>query len=241
MQDTPAYTVRTSIVFPGKHQELTGVIMNTHQAINEYHRIRIARAIEAFNRRGFSTATFESASEAVDHFFGEVCAADVIGYGGSDTVSQLGIRKLLSEGDFNFLDRSRFGHSYDEQLEIRRKTLSADVFVASSNAVSIDGALVNIDGDGNRIAALSLGPQRVYLLVGRNKLTETVDHAIYRARNVAAATLAIQLGKDTPCAKTGKCHECDSPDRICSNLSVIERCRPAGRIRLLFINEDLGL
>jgi LUD domain len=218
-----------------------GAIMNAHQAINEYHRIRIARAIEAFRLRGFSAATFESASEAVDHFFSQVSPGDVIGYGGSDTVSQLGIRQRLSEGDFNFLDRSKFGHSYDEQLEIRRKTLSADVFIASSNAVSIDGALVNIDGDGNRIAAMSLGPHHVYLLLGRNKLTETVDHAIYRARNVASATLAIQLGKDTPCAKTGKCHDCASPDRICSNLSVIERCRPAGRIRLLFINEDLGI
>jgi len=215
--------------------------MNAHQAINEYHRIRIARAIEVFKLQGFSAEYFESASEAVDHFFSELTAGDVIGYGGSDTVSQLGIRQRLSEGDFNFLDRGKFGHSYDEQLDIRRKTLSADVFIASSNAVSIDGALVNIDGDGNRVAGLSLGPHRVYLFLGRNKLTENMDRAIYRARNVASATLAIQLGKDTPCAKTGVCHDCASPDRICNNLSIIERCNPAGRIRLLFINEDLGL
>ncbi|MCK5826981.1 lactate utilization protein [Candidatus Bipolaricaulota bacterium] len=215
--------------------------MNAQQAITKYHRIRITRAIEAFNLRGFTASYFETAADAVALFFSEITADDVIGYGGSDTVQQLGIRQRLSQGGFRFLDRSKFGHSYDEQLDIRRKTLSADVFIASSNAVSIDGALVNIDGDGNRVAGLSLGPHRVYLFLGRNKLTENVDRAIYRARNVASATLAIQLGKDTPCTRTGVCHDCASPDRICNNLSIIERCNPAGRIRLLFINEDLGL
>ena len=91
------------------------------------------------------------------------------------------------------------------------------------------------------IAGLSLGPSRVTLFIGRNKLVENLDRAIYRARNVASPALAIQLGKDTPCVKTGRCHDCASPDRICNNLSVIERCNPEGRIRILFINEDLGL
>ena len=215
--------------------------MNAQQAVNEYHRIRITCAIEAFQRRGFAAAYFETATEAATHFFSEITVDDVIGYGGSDTVSQLGIRQRLSEGEFNFLDRSKFDHSYDEQLDIRRRTLSSDVFITSSNAVSIDGALVNIDGDGNRIAGLSLGPHRVYLFLGRNKLTENVDRAVYRARNTASPTLAIQLGRETPCTKTGQCHDCASPDRICNNMSIIERCNPEGRIRLLFINEDLGL
>ena len=115
------------------------------------------------------------------------------------------------------------------------------MFVASSNAVSTAGALLNIDGDGNRVAGLSLGPRAVFLFLGRNKLTEDLDSAIYRARNVAAVSLAIQLGEDTPCVKTGMCHDCASPDRICSNLSIIEHCNLSGRIRLLFINEDQGL
>ncbi len=215
--------------------------MKAQQAIREYHRIRIHRAIEGFRRRGFQAHYFEDAAGAVAHFFSEITANELVGYGGSDTVSQLGIRKRLSEGNYRFLDRSKFGHSYAEQLDIRRETLSADVFVTSSNAVSIDGSLVNIDGDGNRIAGLSLGPNRVYLLLGRNKLVEDVKHAMYRARNVAAPMLAIQIGLDTPCAKTGQCHDCASPDRFCNNFSIIERCNPEGRIRLLFINEDLGL
>ncbi|MBU1050069.1 lactate utilization protein [Candidatus Bipolaricaulota bacterium] len=215
--------------------------MNAQQAIHEYHRIRIHRAMDAFRRRGFEATYFGNSAEAVEHFFSEVTSHNIIGYGGSDTVSQLGIRRRLAEGDFHFLDRSKFDHSYDGQLDIRRETLSADVFVTSSNAVSIDGALINIDGDGNRIAGLSLGPKRVYLFLGRNKLTENVDRAMIRARNVASPMLAIQLGLDTPCAKTGQCHDCAVPDRICNNFSIIERCNPPGRIRLLFINEDLGL
>jgi LUD domain len=215
--------------------------MNLQQAQDSYHRTRIHRAVENFRRRRFATHFFETSAEAIDFFFSDIAASDTIGYGGSDTVQQLGIRQRLADGDHQFLDRSKFGHSYDEQLDIRRQTLCADVFIASSNAVSIEGALVNIDGDGNRIAGLSLGPRRVYLFLGRNKLEETLDRAIYRARNVASVSLAIQLGKDTPCAKTGRCHDCASPDRICSNLSIIEHCNPQGRINLLFVNEDLGL
>ena len=215
--------------------------MNTQQAINEYHRIRLARAVEAFTRRGFTAHAFETGAEAADHFFSNISVGDTVGYGGSDTAQQLGIHDMLRDGNYNFLDRSKFGHTYDEQLNIRRQTLSADAVIASSNAVSIGGALVNIDGTGNRVAALTFGPSQVFLFVGRNKLCNDLEHAIHRAKNVASVALAIQLGKDTPCAKTGICHDCSSPDRICSTLSIIEHCDPAGRINLLFINEDLGL
>lgn len=215
--------------------------MDLDAAPMEYHRVRIARAMESFDRRRFATHYSETSSDAVELFFSEVSPDESIGYGGSDTTRQLGIMGRLRSEGHNFLDRSRFGHSYDEQLDIRRRTLSADVFIASSNAVSIGGALVNIDGTGNRIAGLSFGPRRVFLFIGRNKLCDDLASAIHRAKNVAAPSLAIRLGRETPCVRTGRCHDCTSPDRICSNLSIIERCEPAGRINLLFINEDLGL
>ena len=215
--------------------------MNANQAILEYHRIRMARAVDAFRSRGFEATAFETGAAAAESFFRTLSPGEVIGYGGSETTGQLGIKTRLRTGGHRFIDRSKVGHSYAEQLEIRRETLSADVLIASSNAVSIDGALVNIDGDGNRTAAMSLGPARVVLFVGRNKLCEGLNRAVYRARNVAAPALAIQLGKRTPCAKTGRCHDCSSPDRICSNLLVIDRCVPAGRIHVYLINEDLGL
>lgn len=215
--------------------------MDLDTAWRTYHRRRIERARGSFEKRRFATHFFETGSEAAEFFFSEIASGEVVGYGGSDTVQQLGIRQKLADGDHSFLDRSKVGHAYDEQLDIRRRTLSTDVFITSSNAVSIEGALVNIDGDGNRIAGLSLGPGRVYLFLGRNKLCENLERAIFRARNVAAPALAIQYGMKTPCVVTGRCHDCASEDRICQNLSIIERCNPPGRIHLLFINEDLGL
>jgi len=215
--------------------------VNAQEALNAYHATRIDQAINSFRTKGFGAEKFASRAEAAEYFFSELNAGEIIGYGGSETVQQLGIRARLGEGDYNFLDRGKFGHSYAEQLDIRRQTLSADVFIASSNAVSIEGALVNIDGDGNRIAGLSLGPSRVYLFIGRNKLVNDLERAIYRAKNIASPALAMQLGKKTPCVQTGRCHDCASPDRICSHLSIIERCNPPGRIQLLFINEELGL
>lgn len=215
--------------------------MNANQATATYHRARIARTVESLRKRGFQADAFEAGAEAAEYFFDHLLPDETVGYGGSETTTQLGIKKRLRTLGPRFLDRAMVGHSYDEQLDIRRQTLSADVFIASANAVSIDGALVSIDGDGNRTAAMSLGPGRVVLFVGRNKLCEGLDRAIFRARNVAAPALAIQLGKETPCVKTGRCHDCSSPDRICSNLFVIDRCVPAGRIHVLLINEDLGL
>ena len=215
--------------------------MNREDALRSYHRLRIDRAREAFERRGFTTHGFESAEEAAEFFFSELGSAEIVGYGGSDTVREIGILDRLKSGDYQFLDRSVFGSTYEEQLGIRRKTLSADVLVASSNAVSLQGALVNTDGEGNRVAALSFGPRRVYLFIGRNKLCDDLAGAMRRARDVACIGLAIRLERETPCVKTGVCADCASPDRICSYTSIIEHSEPPGRLHLLFINEDLGL
>ncbi len=215
--------------------------MDLQAAVAEYHRIRIARAIESFRRKAFDAQYFETGADAAESFFSEITKKDSVGHGGSETLRQLGVLDRLRSEGYHFLDRYVFGHSYDEQLDIRRQNLCADAFVASSNAVSISGALVNIDGDGNRVSAVSFGPRRVFLFIGRNKLCDDLEHAIYRARNVASVTLAIQYGMNTPCAKTGTCHDCASPDRVCSYTSIIEHCTPPERISLLFINEDLGL
>jgi len=215
--------------------------MDARGALAEYHRVRIARAVEAFNRRGFAARAFDASGEAVEFFFSDLEPGETIGYGGSETTRQLGVLDRLRDGSHRFLDRGKYGSSYDEQLDIRRQTLCADVMIASTNAASIDGALVNIDGASNRVAGLSFGPGRVYLFVGRNKLCDDLERAVHRAKNVAAVALAIQLGKNTPCTTTGVCHDCASPDRICRTVSIIERCKPAGRIHLLFVNEDLGL
>jgi hypothetical protein len=215
--------------------------MNPEEGKNAYHRVRIARALENFSRKGFDAHYFQTGAEAVEHFFSQVDKKESVGHGGSDTLRQLGVLDRLRTGGYNFLDRYVFGPSYDEQLVIRRQNLCADAFVASSNAVAIGGALVNIDGDGNRVAALAFGPRHVHLFIGRNKLCDDLESAMYRARDIASVALAIQCGVNTPCAKTASCHDCASPDRVCSYVSIIEHCTPSGRIKLYFINEDLGM
>lgn len=204
-------------------------------------RTRISRAVDNFMRRRFTARLFDTGAEAVECFFAELGPQETVGHGGSDTLQQLGILDRLRSGNCRFLDRYVFDPGYEDQLEIRRKNLSADVFIASSNAVSVGGALVNVDGDGNRVAALAFGPRRVVLFLGRNKLCDDLDSAVAHARKVVAPRLATRLGMHTPCATTGTCHDCASPDRICSYTSIIDHCNPPGRISLFFIDEDLGL
>ncbi len=204
-------------------------------------RTRIERAADGFRRRHFAAETFTTGREAVERFFATLGTDETIGHGGSDTLRELGVLDRLAALGPRFLNRYAFGPSYEEQLDIRRRNLAAGVFVASSNAASVEGALVNVDGDGNRVAALAFGPRRVVLFVGRNKLCDDLDQAIHRARHVAAPRLAARLGVRTPCATTGTCHDCASPERICSYVSIIDHCNPPERISIYLIDEDLGL
>ena len=110
----------------------------------------------------------------------------------------------------------------------------------SANGISMDGQMVNIDGAGNRVAALIYGPKNVLIVAGMNKVAPTLEQAVDRARNVAAPINAIRLNRNTPCASTGSCADCRSDDCICSHIVITRNCRPAGRIRFVLIGEDLG-
>ena len=127
-----------------------------------------------------------------------------------------------------------------ESLDVRRQGLSADVMIASSNAVTLDGRLVNLDGMGNRVAAMAFGPKKVILLVGMNKVCGTLEAALDRVKHYAAPVNAMRLGLDTPCAKTGLCADCRAPKRICQIWSVIEGQMIEGRIHVKLVGEDLG-
>jgi hypothetical protein len=121
-----------------------------------------------------------------------------------------------------------------------RQTLLTDLFIASSNAVTAEGELINIDKFGNRVAAITFGPKKVALLVGRNKITSDTHSGIARAKNIAASINALRLNADTPCSKTGKCHNCKAPSRLCGATVISQRSFPPGRIHVLLINQDLG-
>ena len=126
-------------------------------------------------------------------------------------------------------------------FELRRRALLADLFITRSNAVTETGKLVNLDMTGNRVAAITFGPRNVIILAGRNKVVPDVEDAMLRVKNYAAPANAMRLDKKTPCAKTSICEECRSPDRICNTWTITEKSFPKGRIKIVLINEDLGL
>jgi hypothetical protein len=205
-----------------------------------YYKLKLERTAALFCKRGFEAHVFETADAARQHFFSQLQRSDKVAFGGSKTVAQLGLLEELRQKEFLLLDRAKPGITAEEKGAVERSAFSADVYLASANAVSEQGQIVNIDMWGNRTAAIEFGPKRVFLFVGRNKLTPDLASAIERARNSAAVMNCIRFEKRTPCAVDGRCHDCSSPERICSILSIVERSAPQNRIVLMFINEDLG-
>jgi hypothetical protein len=126
-------------------------------------------------------------------------------------------------------------------IERRRQALLTDLFLTGANAVTLDGKLVNLDMIGNRTAPLSFGPKKVVIFAGRNKIVPDIPAGMERVRTIAAPLNSRRHGMQTPCVRTGRCHDCSSPQRICNSWSLIEKCFPKGRIKIVLIDEDLGL
>lgn len=142
--------------------------------------------------------------------------------------------------EVNLIDPYQAGISREEGLELRRKGLMADVMIASANAITLDGRLVNLDGMGNRVAAMSFGPKKVILVLGMNKVAPDLDSALARVKHYAAPVNAIRFGVSTPCVETGLCSDCRSADRICNIWSIIEGHMVKDRIHVKLVGENLG-
>ena len=145
----------------------------------------------------------------------------------------------LHQGDYQLIDRDT-GKTPAEKQALMRQALTCGTFIMSSNAISADGQLVNLDGNANRVAALCFGPESVLVIAGMNKVMGDLDSAIARARQVAAPANAQRFDIKTPCAVTGSCGNCTSPDCICCQMVITRACRPAGRIKVILEVEDLG-
>ncbi|MCU0236962.1 MAG: lactate utilization protein [Acidobacteria bacterium] len=195
-----------------------------------------------FRKRGIDCDYFAACAEAVKDICAAIPAGSLVGLGGSETILESGLLDALRKMDIRLLDRYQPGLSRAEVDEMRRQGLLADIFLMSSNAVSADGRLVNIDGTGNRVAALVFGPKRVVVIAGMNKVAADLESAIARARNTAAAANSLRVGADTPCSHTGFCQDphCHPPQRICCQLVVTESGMVPGRIRVVLVGESLG-
>ncbi|MBR1921618.1 MAG: lactate utilization protein [Kiritimatiellae bacterium] len=181
--------------------------------------------IGALERRGFEAEAVATANEACALVMKEAEGAASVGWGGSETIKQIGARRMLEASGKEIRDHARV----------------CDLFLLSANAVTADGRIVNIDGNGNRVAASINGPKRVVYVVGRNKIVSGgVDEAVARIRACACPPNARRLGKRTPCALTGKCADCDSPERMCNVTAIFER-KPTGvSAKVILVDEDLG-
>ncbi len=190
-------------------------------------------------RRGFEACYCASREEALKKALELIPDGDLVGWGGSVTVEETGLLEAV-KAKYPCLDRDKAA-SMEERMELMRKALLCDTFLMSSNAISEDGQLVNIDGNGNRCAARIYGPRQVLVIAGVNKIRKTLQEAIARARTTAAP-LNVQRfpGLEIPCRKTGVCCDCQAADSVCAQFVITRRCRPAGRIKVILVGEDLG-
>ena len=194
--------------------------------------------VEAMKKRGFDAYYVSTAEEARAKALELIPENSTVSWGGSVTIDEIGLKKAVIDGGYNVINRDEAG-APEERTELMRKALTCDVFLMSANAVSEDGQLVNIDGNGNRVAALCFGPKEVIVVAGMNKVAGNIEEAYARARKFAAPVNAQRFNLGTPCNRTGMCSDCLSPDSICSQL-VVTRRTSGGRIKVILVGEDLG-
>jgi L-lactate utilization protein LutB len=200
-----------------------------------------AKTEQTIKNRFFDAWYFDEIPEALEKIMSLIPRDHTVSWGGSFTLDEIGIKERLAKGGYKLLDRDK-ASSPEERVEISRQALLCDTFLAGSNAISEDGQLVNIDGFGNRVAAMIFGPRQVIVVAGMNKIAKSLNDALIRARAIAAPLNSQRFPDNkTPCSETGSCADCVSPDSICSFIVTTRLCKPAHRIKVILIGSELGL
>ena len=188
------------------------------------------------NMEGYYCAT---SAEAVEKALSLMPEGASVTWGGSMTLTECGLMDALKTANYEIIDRDT-AKTPEEARVMYSKQVMADYYLMSTNALTIDGELVNIDGRANRVSCLCWGPQNVIIIAGMNKVAQDVESAIKRVRNIAAPPNCVRLSKNTPCAQTGKCGDCYSPESICSQILVTRRSSAPNRIKVILVGEELG-
>ena len=194
------------------------------------------KVIKGLGTRNMTGYYAKDKEEALRTALSMIPEGSTVTMGGGMSVIEIGLVKALKEGNYNYIDR-------EEAADRRAAMLAAydaDYFLASSNAITEDGVLVNIDGNANRVSAIAYGPKNVLFIVGMNKVCKDIDSAMKRARNVAAPINNQRFNGNNPCVKTGACADCKSPDTICCQFLITRYSRHEGRIHVILVNDDLG-
>ena len=218
-------------------------------AVNEIIRLRMEKTKNALENNNMTAYTVKTKEEAADIVRSLLKKGDVIASGGSVTLNQCGITDIIKSPDYIYLDRNSVAP--DKTAEIFRKSFSADVYLCSSNAITENGELYNVDGNSNRVAAIAYGPKSVIIIAGYNKIVRNIEEASNRVKKTAAPANTVRLQCDTYCSKSGECAAftkesqditsgCSSDERICCNFLISAKQRHKGRLKVILVAENLG-
>lgn len=212
-------------------------------------KMRLEKTAENLRNNNMDAYVVKDSSEAVELVKSLITEGETISCGGSESLKESGIMDLMKSGKYNFLDRS-LGKTREEVEEIYRQTYFCDTYFSSSNAVTENGELYNVDGNSNRVSAICYGPKSVIMICGYNKLVKNIDEAILRVKTVCAPANCVRLNSETYCAAKGECKSlvqggdmpsgCKSEDRVCCNYMVSAQQRQKGRIKVILVEEQLG-
>lgn len=214
--------------------------MDIRDAKKNRERLVAEKTVKGLRERNFDAYFVDNSKEAAELALSLIGETETVSFGGSLTMDSIQIIEKLYERGNNIIDR-RKAKDREESQELMRRGLLCDTFITGTNAISVDGVLVNVDGTGNRVAAMTFGPRSVIVLAGVNKICPDRESAYKRARQVAAPTNTQRFDIDTPCKRDGVCHDCKSDTCICSYIVETRMCKPKGRIKVILIGEELGM
>ena len=206
----------------------------------KYYHKRGELLVKNLRSRHFEAYYCESREQALEKALELIPMGATVGWGGALSAKQIGLLDAMNNGNYNAIDRDKAPNP-EQRKQAMKRCLLADVFITGANALSMDGQMVNIDGNGNRVAPIVYGPESIIVIAGMNKVMDTLDAAMIRARTVAAPMNKQRFEPNTPCAVTGSCADCKVQGCICNHIVVTRHCRPVGRIKFILVGEALGL
>lgn len=210
-----------------------------NEATRKYYEKRGQLLVKNLRSRHFDAWYCADRQAALEKALELIPAGASVGWGGALSAEQIGLIDAVRKGPYQAIDRDT-AKSPEERKTMMKQALLADVFLAGANALSLDGQMVSIDGNGNRVAAIVYGPESVIIIAGMNKVVATLEDAVHRARTVAAPMNKQRFPLDTPCEVTGACADCKSDGCICNQILVTRNCNPAKRIKVILVGEELG-
>ncbi len=210
--------------------------MHMLEPTRQYYEKRGNILVQNLKARQFEAVYCETREKALAQALAWIPKGSTVGWGGATSAQQIGLLDAVHGEDYKAIDRDLA----PDRVQAMRECLLSDVFITGANALSLTGEMVNIDGMGNRVAAICYGPKSVIVIAGMNKVVHTLEDAVRRARTVAAPMNKQRFPAETPCLVTGSCADCKVSGCICNQIVITRNCRPAGRIKVILVGEELG-